>query len=73
MMHNYTSEGSSEHWAAATDGFGAVLVKIGDYQGEQLRIPLTPEQAKAFGTALTAAAENALSQEKPTGRKLPPP
>jgi len=41
------------HWAAATNGRGKVLLQLGDEQGEQVRLALTPAQANEVVTALT--------------------
>ncbi|GBG14308.1 sorbosone dehydrogenase [Novimethylophilus kurashikiensis] len=62
MRHNYIKQGSGAHWAANTDGYGRILVQLGDTFGDQARVVLTQEEALALiqgilTTALKAAAE----------------
>ena len=61
MIHHRIRPDSTmpTHYGVSTDSFGSVLVQIGDAYGEQLRIPLTPEQARHFASLLLSRAEMA--------------
>ena len=64
MKHYYTEPDNIKgvHWAASTDCFGSVLVQLGDSQQEQVRIELTPVQARIFADKLYAEADRAEAQ-----------
>ena len=61
MFHHRTRPDTvlPTHYAASTDAFGQVLVQLGDAYGEQLRIPVTPEQARHFAGLLLSCADQA--------------
>lgn len=56
-VHPGTTDPS--HYAASHDAFGRVLVQLGDSYGEQLRLSLTPSQARHFAATILEAAEQA--------------
>lgn len=54
MEHNYTNttdDNSGDHWAVGNNGDDKVLVQL-QVNGDQVRIPLTTEQAAEFGYAV---------------------
>lgn len=59
MKHHYLKAGTNPtHWAANTNARGAVLVQLGDEDGEQVRVAITPEQARILaGQILQSAAD----------------
>ncbi len=62
MRHHYTHEGRGAHFCAGTNCFGKVVTQLGDTSGEQLRISLTPAEARAYAAKLIASADKAETQ-----------
>lgn len=46
MLHHYINSLTDEHWALgkSSDGYH-ILLQVGDADGQQLRLKLTPQQA----------------------------
>lgn len=59
MRHHYTHEGSGAHFGAGTNCFGKVVAQLGDTAGEQTRVAMTPEEARAFAHRLLEVADKA--------------
>lgn len=59
MRHYYTQEGRGAHFAVNSTGTGAVVTQLGDTSAEQVRISLTPEEARGFAARLLEAAHKA--------------
>ena len=66
MIHHYIDLSpdsiSGAHWAAGQNGQGGVIAQLGDEQGEQVRVVLTPEQADEFAAKLNESARIARGQ-----------
>ena len=61
-MRHYYTEAPNCHFATNTNGYGVVLVQLGDERGEQVRICLTPEEARGFARLLAEKADKAESE-----------
>lgn len=58
MLHYYISnDNSGEHFAVSHNTVGSVLVQLGDKSGEQIRVMLTPEDARFMAQKLLKMAD----------------
>lgn len=62
MLHHYVEEGSSAHYGVSTDGFGKMLIQVGDIYGDQSRVALTIEEAEQFMAKFAAKLAEAKAQ-----------